>query len=66
MSLAQPKSPPPSQTQVITQHIRNEQFSYQEYTMTMCLEKVLYTGKAHAAGGRNGASRTSDGRLDNP
>jgi organic hydroperoxide reductase OsmC/OhrA len=51
---------------VITQHIRNEQFSYQEYTMTMCLEKVLYTGKAHATGGRNGASRTSDGRLDNP
>jgi Ohr subfamily peroxiredoxin len=29
------------------------------------LEKVLYTAKAHTTGGRdNGASRTSDGRLD--
>ncbi len=29
------------------------------------LEKVLYTAKAHTMGGRdNGASRTSDGRLD--
>lgn len=28
------------------------------------LEKVLYTGKVHTTGGRNGASRSSDGRLD--
>jgi Ohr subfamily peroxiredoxin len=28
------------------------------------LEKVLYTAKTHTAGGREGASRTSDGRLD--
>jgi osmotically inducible protein OsmC len=27
-------------------------------------EKVLYTAKAHTTGGREGASRTSDGRLD--
>jgi len=49
---------------VIAPHIRNGQFSHQEYTMTMSLEKVLYTGKAHTTGGRNGASRSSDGRLD--
>ena|ERR1700728_3826714 len=31
----------------------------------MNLEKVVYTAKAHTTGGReNGASRTSDGRLD--
>ena len=28
------------------------------------LEKVIYTGKAHTTGGRDGASRTDDGRLD--
>jgi osmotically inducible protein OsmC len=28
------------------------------------LEKVLYTGKTHTSGGRNGTSRSSDGRLD--
>jgi osmotically inducible protein OsmC len=29
------------------------------------LEKVLYTGKTHTtSGGRNGASRSSDGQLD--
>jgi lipoyl-dependent peroxiredoxin len=27
-------------------------------------EKVLYTAKAHTTGGRDGASHTSDGRLD--
>ncbi|MBT2789614.1 MULTISPECIES: organic hydroperoxide resistance protein [Paraburkholderia] len=26
--------------------------------------KVLYTGKTHTTGGRDGASRSSDGRLD--
>lgn len=28
------------------------------------LEKVLYTAKANTTGGRDGASRTDDGRLD--
>jgi lipoyl-dependent peroxiredoxin len=28
------------------------------------LDKVLYTAKAHTTGGRDGASRSSDGRLD--
>src|SRR5262249_6803868 len=28
------------------------------------IEKVLYTAKAHTTGGRDGGSRTSDGRLD--
>ena len=28
------------------------------------LEKVLYTGKTHTSGGREGASRSSDGHLD--
>ncbi|MBU4422767.1 MAG: organic hydroperoxide resistance protein [Gammaproteobacteria bacterium] len=28
------------------------------------LEKVLYTAHAHTTGGRDGASRTDDGRLD--
>ena len=28
------------------------------------LEKVIYTAKTHTTGGRDGASRTSDGRLD--
>src|SRR6476660_10123395 len=28
------------------------------------IEKVLYTARAHTTGGRDGASRSSDGRLD--
>ncbi|CAG4893254.1 organic hydroperoxide resistance protein [Paraburkholderia gardini] len=28
------------------------------------IEKVLYTGKTHTSGGRDGQSRSSDGRLD--
>ena len=28
------------------------------------VQKVLYTGKVHTAGGRDGESRSSDGRLD--
>lgn len=28
------------------------------------LEKVLYTARAHTTGGRDGASRSDDGRLD--
>ena len=31
---------------------------------TMNFDKVLYTAKAHTTGGREGASRTDDGRLD--
>lgn len=32
--------------------------------MTAKLEKVLYAANAHTTGGRDGASRTDDGRLD--
>jgi len=32
--------------------------------MTTKLDKVLYTAQAHTTGGRDGASRTDDGRLD--
>ncbi len=28
------------------------------------IEKVLYTGKTHTSGGRDGVSRSQDGRLD--
>ena len=28
------------------------------------LDKVLYTARTHTTGGREGASRTDDGRLD--
>lgn len=28
------------------------------------IDKVLYTGKTHTTGGRDGASRSADGRLD--
>jgi lipoyl-dependent peroxiredoxin len=28
------------------------------------LERLIYTGKTHTTGGRNGVSRSSDGRLD--
>lgn len=28
------------------------------------LEKLVYTGRTHTTGGRDGASRSSDGRLD--
>jgi lipoyl-dependent peroxiredoxin len=30
----------------------------------MALDKIIYTAKAHTTGGRDGASSTSDGRLD--
>jgi Ohr subfamily peroxiredoxin len=32
--------------------------------ITTIVEKVLYTGKVHTTGGRDGESRSSDGRLD--
>lgn len=32
--------------------------------MTTQIEKVLYTGKTHTTGGRDGAARSDDGRLD--
>ena len=32
--------------------------------MTTKLEKVLYTAHAHTTGGRDGASKSDDGRLD--
>ncbi|GGM95210.1 peroxiredoxin [Dyadobacter beijingensis] len=31
---------------------------------TATIDKVLYTGKTHTSGGRDGASRSSDGNLD--
>jgi Ohr subfamily peroxiredoxin len=35
-----------------------------EKEFVMALDKILYTAKAHTTGGRDGASRTSDGRLE--
>lgn len=32
--------------------------------MINAIDKVLYTGKTHTTGGRDGESRSSDGRLD--
>ena len=32
--------------------------------MTTTVEKVIYTANTHTTGGRDGASRSSDGRLD--
>ena len=32
--------------------------------MPTALDKVLYTARAHTTGGRDGASRTDDGKLD--
>lgn len=32
--------------------------------MTTPLDKVIYTGKTHTTGGRDGSSQSSDGRLD--
>src|SRR4030095_16992316 len=32
--------------------------------MSAQIDKLLYTAKTHTTGGRDGASRTSDGRLD--
>ena len=32
--------------------------------MAIALEKVLYTAHAHTTGGRDGASKSDDGRLD--
>jgi len=31
---------------------------------TTTIDKVVYTGKTHTSGGRDGASRSSDGHLD--
>jgi Ohr subfamily peroxiredoxin len=36
---------------------------HMEKTITK-IDKVIYTGKVHTTGGREGASRSSDGRLD--
>lgn len=38
-------------------------FSIKEIAMSQ-IEKVLYTAKTHTTGGRDGASRSSDGILD--
>lgn len=36
----------------------------QQVIGTPVIEKVLYTGKTHTTGGRDGVSQSSDGRLD--
>lgn len=33
-------------------------------TATNAVEKVLYTGKVHITGGRDGSAKSNDGRLD--
>jgi lipoyl-dependent peroxiredoxin len=43
----------------------NGPFREQGFIMTIeSIDKVLYTAKVHTTGGRDGASRSSDGRLD--
>jgi Ohr subfamily peroxiredoxin len=37
---------------------------FRKETIMTEVKKVLYTGKTHTTGGREGASRSSDGRLD--
>src|SRR5258708_2184777 len=56
--------PPPSHAPAFVQRMHNGQFSCQESTMTKISENVLYTGKCHTTGGRDGMSRSSDSRLD--
>ncbi|NII29327.1 organic hydroperoxide resistance protein [Pseudoflavitalea sp. X16] len=36
----------------------------QQVITAPAIEKVLYTGKTHTTGGRDGVSQSSDGRLD--
>ncbi len=43
---------------------RNEPASGWKQKPATTLEKVLYTAKVHTTGGRDGASRSADGRLD--
>jgi Ohr subfamily peroxiredoxin len=43
--------------------VNNSLFFIQEIAMSQ-IEKVLYTAKTHTTGGRDGASRSSDGILD--
>ena len=43
---------------------RNEPAGGLKQKPAMSLGKVLYTAKVHTTGGRDGASRRSDGRLD--
>jgi lipoyl-dependent peroxiredoxin len=37
---------------------------FRKETIMTQVEKVLYTGKTHTTGGREGASRSNDGQLD--
>jgi len=56
-------------TTAFEQHIRsypikaeaNEKLTRKDFTMT---EKLLFTGKTHISGGRNGSARSSDGTID--
>jgi len=43
--------------------VNNLLFFIQEIAMSQ-IEKILYTAKTHTTGGRDGASRSSDGILD--
>ena len=44
--------------------IGNSPVNATEETSITKIEKVLYTGKTHTSGGRDGESKSSDGRLD--
>jgi osmotically inducible protein OsmC len=55
-----------SETQTFSgeQQCRSAQKPQQEPAMINQIDTVLYTGKTHTTGGRNGESRSDDGRLD--
>src|SRR6185436_11432979 len=53
------RDPPGRWRHAVTTHTNPKQ----EFVMNT-IDKVLYTAKTHTTGGRDGASRTSDGRLD--
>lgn len=49
---------------VLQQHTSGRRLALVCGDMTPQLAKALYTAKAHTTGGRDGASRSDDGRLD--
>src|SRR3979490_960603 len=63
--LRRPSSTPPKADRRYprTYFQSNHDLTQKEHTMTQA-NKVLYTAKTHPTGGRDGASRSSDGRLD--
>src|SRR6187549_1593668 len=44
--------------------VKHEQIELAKENDVTAIEKVLYTAKTHTTGGRDGASRSSDGRLN--